>query len=716
MSQSEVPAFTADTAEVDDPLLDALVVLTRMHNNPCSAEALKAGLPLENNRLTPNLFVRAAARAGLSARLLKRPLKRISSLTLPAVLLTKDGDACILTSLSPCKVILPQTGDGEVEIAYEELEEIYAGSAILAKPAYRYDARTAETTTKSPRFWFWGTMLRSWPIYSEVMLASLMVNILTIATPLFIMNVYDRVVPNNAVETLWVLAAGIALVFGFDFLLKTLRGYFVDVAGKRADVILASLIYQRILGVQMSSHPPSTGAFANNLREFETLRDFFTSASLMAVIDLPFIFLFVFVIWLIGGDLAYIPLMAAPIVIIIGILLQIPLNRVIKEVFKESAQKHATLVESLNSLETIKALRAEGQLQGKWEQYVGKLAQSGMKARFLSNLTINFAALVQQASTVGIVVYGVYLIREGELTVGALVACTLLAGRALAPLGQVAGILTRFHQSMTALHALDKVIQLPQERPDDGQFLNRPDFDGSIEFRNVSFAYPNAQMEALSEVSFKIKAGERVAIIGRIGSGKSTLEKLILGMYQASDGQLLIDGNDIKHIDPADLRRNIGYVPQDITLFFGSLKENIRMSAPHADDSVILRAAQISGVDDFARTHPMGYDLPIGERGEGLSGGQQQAIAIARSLVNDPPILIMDEPSNAMDNSSEEIFKARLSQALPNKTLIVVTHRASLLSLVERIIVVDGGKVVADGPRDQVLKALSSERVKAAKG
>lgn len=643
-------------------------------------------------------------------------MKSISALTLPAVLELKNGGACILLEVSEkgqARLIASDDLDHEVRTDLQSLARDYQGHALLVRPRYRYDHRSQGTRIQSPRAWFWGTLARSWGIYSEVLLASLLINLLTIASPLFIMNVYDRVVPNNAIETLWVLAAGIALVFGFDFLLKTLRAYFIDFAGKRADVLLASQIFDRILGSRMEARPSSAGAFASNLREFETLRDFFTSATLAAIIDLPFIALFIGVIWLIGGPVAYVSMLAVPLVLFVGLLLQIPLGRVVRRVFRESAQKHGTLVEALSGLETVKAQGAEGSLQHRWEESAGRIARSGMTSRLLSSLTINFAGLAQQLAVIGTVVIGVYQIADGSLTVGGLVACTLLTGRALAPLGQIAGILARFHQSMTALKALDKVMKLPQERPLDRAFLHRPLLRGDIELRKVDFQYPGQSVNSLSDVSLKIGAGERVAIIGRIGSGKTTLEKLLLGLYQQTAGTIFLDGTDLRQIDPADLRRTIGYVPQDITLFFGSLRQNIALGNPHADDAAILRAAQLAGVDEFASHHPMGYDLPVGERGEGLSGGQRQAIAIARALLSDPPILIFDEPTNAMDNRSEEGFKNRLMQILPGKTLLVVTHRASLLTLVDRLIVLDGGRVVADGPREAVLQALASERVRA---
>jgi ATP-binding cassette subfamily C protein LapB len=373
------------------------------------------------------------------------------------------------------------------------------------------------------------------------------------------------------------------------------------------------------------------------------------------------------------------------------------------------------LIESLSTIETVKAISAEGVLQRRWEQLVGTVARLGIKARTLSSAIINISVTVQQLASVGVIVVGVYLISERELTVGALVACTILTSRALAPLGQVAGLMTRYHQSKSALATLNNIMQLPVERPPAKSFVHRPNIRGEIEFRNVTFSYPGQQNPALSNVSFRLAAGDRVGLIGRIGSGKSTVEKLVLGLYKPTSGSILIDGVDINQIDPAVLRRNIGYVPQDVVLFYGTVKENIMFSAPYADDAAMLRAAEIAGVTEFVHPSAQGFDLRIGERGEGLSGGQRQTVAVARALLLDPPVLIMDEPTNALDNRSEEIFKAKLEKTLPGKTFLLVTHRASLLSLVPRLMVLDGGRIVADGPKEQVMQALSGGKISVAK-
>ena len=699
-----------------DPLLGCLVLLGQLLERPTSPQALTAGLPLADGRLTPQLALRAAERAGLSARWIRQSLDRISELTLPCVLLLEDRSACVLVRLLPGEralVAVPESGGGAIEVPLADVAEQYTGHALFARPRLRFDRRAEQVEGGQARSWFWGTLAQAWPVYAEVLLAAVLINLFALASPLFIMNVYDRVVPNHAIETLWVLAAGVITVFVFDFVLRNLRAYFVDSAGRIADLKLASRIFEQVMGIRMAVRPASAGAFANNLREFESLRDFFTSATVVTLVDLPFVFLFIAIVWWLGGPIALVPAIAVPLVIGCGLLLQVPLNRIVRRTFQEAAQKHGVLVESIGGLETIKSVGAEGRMQRNWEQFVGATAASGARARLLAGLGVNMSLLAQNLVTVGVVIFGVYRIADGLMTVGALVACTIITGRAMAPLAQVAGILTRYHQARAAYDALDKVMALAVERPAQARFLHRPQLHGELAFKEVTFAYPGQKQPALDRVSFVIRPGERVGLVGRIGSGKTTIEKLVLGLYEPDQGAVLIDGTDLRQIDPADLRRNIGCVLQDVCLFHGTIRDNISLGAPFADDQAVLRAARIAGVEDFVARHPLGFDLNVGERGERLSGGQRQAVAVARALLLDPAILVLDEPSSAMDNGAEGRLKQRLEEILPGKTLLLVTHRASLLSLVERLIVLDGGRVVADGPRHDVLKALAAGRIRA---
>lgn len=698
-----------------DPLLDCLVELSRYHGRPSTRAALTAGLPLEKGALTPSLFARAASRAGLAAKVVRRPLERIDPALLPVVLLISGEEACVLLgwdeSGGTARLLFPETGQGSVQLSREELLRRYAGIAIFARPHFRFDQRTPEVGDVRLRHWFWGALAEQWPVYRDVLGAALLINVIALAMPLFSMNVYDRVIPNRALETLWVLALGVILLFAVDLMLRLLRGYFIDLASARIDMQLSAKIMDRVLGVRMEARPAAVGAFSSNLRSFESVRDFITSASVTAFIDLPFALLFIFVISLIAWQLLIPVLLAIVAVVIYAYILQHKMQALAETTYRAGALRNATLIESLTALETIKTQGAEGVMQSKWEKSVAFVSRINNQMRFLSAAATNGAMEVQQLVNVVTIIIGVYLIGEGRLSMGGLIACTMLASRAVAPLGQMVGLLMQYQNAKTSLTSLDEVMKKPVERPSDGNFVHRPELRGDIEFNNVQFSYPGASIQALKDFSCRISAGEKVVVIGRIGSGKTTLQKLLLGLYQPTEGAVLIDGVDLRQLDPADLRRNIGYVSQDPTLFYGTLRDNIAIGAPYADDAAIVAAAEIAGLTEFVNRHPEGFDMLIGERGESLSGGQRQSVAIARAFLMDPPILLLDEPTSAMDFSSEQQFKQRLNSFAGHKTVIVVTHRNSLLDLATRIIVVDEGRVVANGPRDQVIQALQSGQV-----
>ncbi|WP_027468590.1 type I secretion system permease/ATPase [Deefgea rivuli] len=702
-----------------DPLLDCLVELTRLHGTPWTHEALAAGLPLVDNRLTPSLLPRAAHRAGLSARVLRRNLNEIPERLLPAILLLNDKRACLLLERLPdgqCKVRFPEGGESVETLSEAELIEAYTGVMLIVRPRFRFDLRTPEMGKIRERHWFWGVVFDNWRIYRDALIAALLINIFALAMPLYSMNVYDRVVPNHAMETLWVLALGATLVLGFDFVLRTARGYILDVASKRIDVTLSALIMERVLGIRMSARPASVGSFTANLRAFESVRDFIASASITTLVDLPFVLIFFLVLVWISPWLVLPPLVGAILIIIFAWLAQAKMNQLVELSQRASAQRNATLVESMVGLETIKIMGAESEMQRRWERATQFLAQIGGRLKLMSTTTVNFAQAITQLVSIVIVIVGVYLLIEGQLTMGGIIAASMLASRAMAPLGQVAGLLMQYQNAKTSLGAVESHMQMPIERPADSNFLHRESFRGDIEFRNVTFKYEGRDDIALDNVSFTMKAGEKLAIIGRIGSGKSTIEKLILGLYQPTEGAVLVDGIDTRQIDPAELRRAVGYVPQDPLLFFGTLRQNIAMGAPYAEDSHIIAAADLAGISEFVNAHPRGFEMPISERGESLSGGQRQAISIARAALNDPPIFMLDEPSSAMDHQSEERLKSRLRTYLAGKTMILVTHRTSLLELVDRLIVIDQGQLMADGPKAQVVEALQQGRIGKAGG
>lgn len=697
-----------------DPLLQCVVAMARIFGTTTTPEALSAGLPLENNLITPALLPRVAARAKLTAKLARRKLADLRPGLLPVILLLENKQACILLDWLPdgqARVRFAESGESADVLSKDELEAHYAGVVCFVRPVFNFDQRAPDTGQVKSRHWFWGVVFQNWRLYRDSLMAAALINVFALALPLFTMTVYDRVVPNRAVETLWVLAIGVLLMLLFDTALRTIRAYVLDTAGKRIDVTLSAKIMGKVLGMKMADRPVSVGSFAANLRAFEAVRDFVASASITTLVDIPFVFVFFFVLAWISPWLILPPLISIILLLISGLLVQQKMQELVDVTQRAASQRNATLVESLVGIETIKAMVAESSFQRKWEHSTIFLAQKGSKLKFLSAAVMNFAQTLQQFVTVAVLVVGVYLLIDKQVSMGGIIAASMLAGRAMAPFGQVAGLLMQFHHAKNGLASIESHMKTPSERGDDAVFLHRTRFLGQIEFRNVSFTYPGQQQGALNKVSFKVQAGEKVALIGRVGSGKSTIQKLILGLHQPTEGAISIDGIDMRQIDPAELRRAAGYVSQDVSLFYGSLKENIALGAPFADDQDIIDAAEIAGVAAFANRHPQGYDMAIGERGESLSGGQRQAVGIARAVLNDSPILLLDEPSSAMDHQSEDALKTRLRSFSAGKTMVLVTHRSSLLDMVDRLIVIDNGQIMADGPKAQVVEALQSGRI-----
>lgn len=697
-----------------DPLLDSVIAIAKIYGITTTLEALSAGLPLEGNRITPDLLPRAAGRAGLTAKLARRTLDALRPGLLPVVLLLKENQACVLLEWMPdgnARVRFPENGESADILTREELDNLYAGIVCFLRPVYKFDPRTPGTGEMKSQHWFWSVVLQNWRLYRDSLLAALLINVFALVMPLFSMTVYDRVVPNRAEETLWVLSIGVFLMMLFDTLLRVLRSYILDTAGKRIDVTLSARIMERVLGLGMADRPASVGSFAANLRAFESVREFVASATITTLVDIPFVLVFFVVIAWISPWLVLPPLFCIVVLIVASLVVQQKMQELVEVTQRATSQRNATLVESLVGIETVKFMVAESAFQRKWEQTTVFLAQTGTKLKLLSSSIMSMVQFLQQFVTVVVVIVGVYLLVDNQLSMGGIIAASMLAGRAMAPFGQVAGLLMQYHNAKSGLASIEQHMQTKPERADASVFLHRNGFQGSIEFKNVSFSYPGQQQAVLRNVSFKIQAGEKIAFIGRVGSGKSTIQRLVLGLYQPTEGAILIDGIDLRQIDPAELRRAAGFVSQDVSLFFGTLKENIALGAPYADDQDVIAAAEVAGVTEFANRHPRGFDMLIGERGESLSGGQRQAVGIARAVLNDSPILLLDEPSSAMDHQSEDLLKGRLQRFTRGKTVILVTHRTSLLELVDRLIVLDNGKIMADGPKAQVVEALQSGRV-----
>ncbi len=702
----------------EDSLLEVFVLFTKLFHKPFTKEALLAGLPIHGDQKlfskgkSKSLFSRVAARAGLKSTLIKRPIEDMLSLHLPIILLLSNDNVCILEKFNAdktqAKIIYPE-GDGiEQWLDVKDLEKEYLGFAYMLKKEFEYDNKNSRTLQLKQKHWFWSTLKLSIPIYRDVLWASLLINLFVLATPLFTMNVYDRVIPNNAQETLMVFTIGIVFVYILDFALKFTRAYLLELAGKKSDIIMSSIIFEKVLDLKMSEYPLSVGSFANNMKDFESVRSFFTTATMTAVVDLPFAIIFLAVIYYIGGYLVLVPIFTMVLILMYALIIRKPLAQSIESSHEASAKKNGILIETLQNIETVKSMSMSSKMQWEWEESTGEIAEKNLKSRLLSTSIPNVTNLFIQLNTVFVVVFGVYLIQEFELTMGGLIAVVILTSRTVAPMGQAAGLISNYSDAKTSFNTLNDIISKAAERPAGKEFVRRAKFKGKIEFKDVCFNYPGTEVPALTNVNFIIEEGEKVAIIGRIGSGKSTIAKLILKLYEPSSGKIMIDGIDITQIDPADLRRFISYVPQDIHLFKGTIKENIVSSEQHPDVEDIIYASQVSGVEEFVKTHPLGYDMPIGERGAGLSGGQRQSVGIARALMKDSAVMIMDEPSNSMDQTTESKLLKKLKVELEEETVIIITQKFSLLEMTERVIVMHNSKVLLDGPKDQVTKQLGA--------
>lgn len=692
-----------------DTLLDCLLCLTRFYRVQNSREQLLDGLPLPDNKLSIALFPRAAAKAGLNCQQVKSKLEDLSPLVLPAIIILDNDQACILYELDDgqARVYLPEE-QAERWLELKQLAAVYTGRALLLKLIYRLDERSPATLKSKQGHWFWSTLWGNAPIYRDVLLASLLINLFVIASPLFVMNVYDKIVPNLAFDSLWVLAVGAIVVFSFDFVMRLLRSYFIDIAAKKSDVLLSAKIFAKVMGMRLEFRPSSVGAFTRHLHEFETIRDFFTSATLTALIDLPFAIFFLFIIWLVAGDLVLIPLVALCLLVLYSLFVQRPLRNSIESGSRLAAQKYANLVEAVSGIETVKLTASQNQFQHRWEQAVGHIANWGIKTKQLSNSVASFAAYLQQLVTVALVVYGVYLIADGLLSMGGLIAAVMLGGRAIAPMVQLSILSTRYNHVKSALFVLEKIMSAPEESEQGKQYIHRKKLKGSVCLHDVCFHYPDQKVNALYNVSLDIKSGEKVALIGRVGSGKSTIAKILLGLYQAQSGAIQIDGVELKQLHPAELRRSVSVVTQDVTLFYGSIRDNIAMGAYAADDDAIMEAARLSGVSLFTDHDENGLNRQVGEGGRLLSGGQRQCIGLARALLAKPSILILDEPTSQMDKRCENLVKQTLASLPSTTTLILITHKTSMLDIAERLLVLERGQLMADGPKAQVLKKLNS--------
>ncbi len=695
-----------------DPYLESLVFIAQYYEKTVSKDSLVSGTLTHGQFMNLESFIKASSKIGLISKIVTRKLIHISKLALPSLLILKNNRACVLLDIdleeSKVKVMLPGLS-GETVMSIEKLQSEFTNQIVLIKNDYQFKNRLhKDILIENPRHWFIGAMKRNKDIYIKVAIAAILLNLFVIVTPLFTMNVYDRVLPNNAIDTLWVFATGVFIVMVFDFILKLIRSHYLGLANKRADIIMSNKIFDQLLNIRLDQKPASTGMFLSRLQSFESVRDFFSTATIAAIVDLPFIFLFLVIIFYIGGIAGWVSVATIFLAFGFSWYMQKPIKEIIDKSAKEDQIKLTALNETVAGLEIIKAVRGQNRMKAQFENSLNQTAYYSEKSQHLSQIVNYFTAFLSQLSNIVIVIIGVYLAAKGEMTMGAIIAITMLNGRIIAPISQIVSMIIRYDRTMLSFKNIDELMKMEVER-DDKVYLSRPNLNGDIIFKNVTFSYKNQNFDALKNINIHIKQGEKVAIIGKIGSGKSTLSKLIMNLYTPTSGSIMYDGTDVRQIDPIDLRRSIGYVPQEPFLFLGTVKNNITIGENFASDEDLIEASKIAGLHNFLGKHEAGFDLLVGERGDGLSGGERQSITLARALISKPHLLMLDEPTNSMDSQTEQAFISNMQKVIKDKTLLIMTHKMSILQLVDRVIVLHDGQIIADGPKLEVLNSLKSE-------
>ena len=706
----------------NDALAHALSWLTRHHGQERTPESLLAALPssaAKSGRIGPDEALRALREAGYSAGLVQRRVAELHDLLLPAVLLLREADCCIVVARRAdgrYDIVMPGREHSACTATEAELEAEYTGVALVSTPQPQASHGHGEPSfARDPgSHWLWGTMRRFIPYYRAALLAAMLSNVLMLVGGLSTSVIYDKVIPHQAYVTLWALAIAGGLAMSFDMIARQLRAYLIDMAGRKADLIVGAMLFRQTLGLRMEHRPESAGAYAHHLAQVEQVREFFASATLSAVSDLPFILVFVGMTFAVGGPLGFVLAAAIPLLIALSAFIQGSLRRAMSSHMAQQADLHGVLVEAVDGLEDLKAAGAQARFLRLYENATAAGATAMLKSRSITAWTMNLSAISQQAVSLTMLVWGVYLIDEKVITGGALIGAVMFASRAVAPLSSVTSLATRYQGARAAMRALDDVMRKPIDREPGKVYLPKRELTGKVGLAEVGFSYPAPRgtegPRVLKGVTLRFEAGERVAVLGRIGSGKSTVLRLMAGLYQPSEGHVEVDGIDLRQIDPADFRARVGFVAQDPRLFNGTLRDNVLLDRPAADASRLVEVARVTGLDRLVSAHPKGWELPVGEGGTLLSGGQRQLVALARCLVTQPQILLMDEPTSSMDAQSEVAFLRQLKEACGRCTLVMVTHRPAVLELVSRVVVVDGGRVVMDGPKDQVLAALSGQR------
>lgn len=708
----------------------SVALYVRLKGKSVSEEDILAGLPPAltgpNPQMPPiqQILQRAESKLGLHLLLKKCPINQIAPATLPLILLLKDGSSCLLTELDPaaetstetsanaetqphCTLLFPDSELVAHKKPVQEILEQYSGYLIyIGHRAQMFWGENQAQKRSGKNHWFWHAIKLCTPIYFDVILASFVISLFALVGPLFTMNVYDRVVPNNALETLWVLGIGAIVVTIFDTILKFLRTYFTEVAAKKSDVLISSRIFQKILNLKMKEAPKNIGALASSLREYDAIRNFLTSSVMLVIVDLPFTAILLTVVYYLAGKIVLVPITMMSIIAIYALLVRKPIHHSVASNYEDASRKNSLVVETLGGLTDIKHLNSAGLFQGKWEAVVSAIAEKSIVARLISSTVGNLTGALIQMNTVLTVIMGVYMIKDHQMTMGALIAIMILSSKIIAPVGQLVGLISSWDQTLLSFESIKAIMQ-KEEEDSDRELIFKNSFNGDIEFQGVSFAYPDSEKEALSDVTFKVKKGEKVAILGRMGAGKSTINRLVMGFYSPTKGRVLLDGIDVNELSKVQMRSHINFVPQDFTLFAGTIRENLLLGNPAAGEQELIRATAASGLNHLIQASPRGLDSLIQEKGQNLSGGQRQSIVIARAFVKDGAMALLDEPTSSMDSNTEAMVKHNLRVLLKDKTMLLTTHKNSMLELVNRILVLDAGRLVFDGTPQQFNEAFA---------
>lgn len=706
-------------------LLEALLAIARLYHEEVTEEIVLAGLPVDPDdpklfepdpQRSKSLFSRAAEKAGFSSTLEKKPLRKIARHLLPCILILEDEGACILLDFDKemeyANILIPGMPEQEGWLSIDTLENDYVGYCFLMKKnfGYRIEEKLEEQKQDDGKHWFWSTLARTKAIYIDILIGSFLINLFILTLPLYMRNVFDRVIPNTALDTLWVLTYGVVAIFVLEGFLKFLRSYFMEIAAKKSDIVMSSKIFERVMDMKLSDQLGSIGAFSNDLKQYESIRGFLASTVVTTLIDLPFAILFLLVVYWVGGDIVYIPIVTILLIVIYALIMKGPIRNSIRNSNRAGAVKNSILLESLNAIETIKAFNYNSVMQWKLEEATGNIAQRSLKSRVLNGSIGTVTAFLTRVQTVAVIVASVYMIHSGALSTGGLLVVYILSSRAVSPVGKLVMLILQFNKARAGFKAIENIMNSPIEHPKERDFISARHLKGKIEFVNVDFAYPDSAKNALHDVSFKIEPGEHVAIMGEMGSGKTTIINLLMGFYAAKDGLVLVDDVEMDQYAPAELRKEIAYVPQEIILLQGTIKENIALKQPGIDSHEIVEAARLSGALRYINLNPDGFNMKIKEKGQNISGGQRQSIGIARALIGNFSLVMFDEPTSHLDEESERIAISGIAKKIRGKTALFVTHKDAVLDLVDRIIVLEKGEIILDGPKNEVLSELDGKR------